>query len=217
MGTPSAIEYFSVRASVFMTTDGNQAQRVGQHYRDMLDTLKITIPRGKLLDVGIASASLSLAFKTGDLEIFGIDGSEDMLALAEKNGIPESHLTQLDLLENPIPFDDDSFDIVVTSSTLFYLKNACQVIEEMIAVTKPGGIIMIDPEIHDANTNDIFPYQQRSNTPLFFVQSESALTAIFAEKDIDILYRADYAHTQHQTKEEGRFTVTNSVFILRKK
>jgi len=217
MTRPEAIQYFSSHADIYAEKNRDGLSRASRVYQGLLDHLKIKVPLGKLLDVGIASASLSLPFHEKGFEVYGLDGSEEMLELAEAAGIPKDYLTHLDLLENPIPFEDDFFDIVITGSTLFYLNNACQVVEEMIAATKPGGILLLDIDLHDALPEGCFVSDNLSDDrPLLYIQSEHVLQDIFTKMSVEVLGRhVDTAQAKHDP-ELGAFQITSNIFALRK-
>lgn len=45
-------------------------------------------------------------------------------------------------IDGPIPFDDNTFDLVVSSWVFEHVKNAEQMASELLRVTKPGGYIV---------------------------------------------------------------------------
>ena len=86
--------------------------------------------------------------------VTGIDGSEGMLAYARKNvahyGVsPE--LLQGDF--GALPFQDGTFDLVVSRNVTHIIREHLKVYGEWLRVLKPGGVLLI----FDANWH--LPYQ----------------------------------------------------------
>eukprot|EP01052_Picozoa_sp_SAG31_P028573 SAG31_NODE_2770_length_5116_cov_3.834164_6_plen_188_part_00 len=79
--------------------------------------------------IGFAGANVS-----------GIDIWQGGLDQAAKREYYQS-LTKVDLQAAPYPFDDDTFDAVVSVGVLTYLRPDSACLSEFIRVTKPGGII----------------------------------------------------------------------------
>lgn len=96
----------------------------------------------KVLDVGcVGFAQVRNAHESGrtDLKHFGVDyGDLDFEA-------PAGYLfKKADLNSEPIPFADDTFDLVVASHIIEHLANPLVFFEECIRVTKPGGILYVE-------------------------------------------------------------------------
>ncbi len=97
---------------------------------------------GKLLDVGCGTGYLLSMAQEKGFDVIGVDPSEGMLEKAvEKYGLkPESIVTGL---ADKLPFPDNSFDMVMASGSLEYVKEIEGASAEMIRVAKKGGIIRI--------------------------------------------------------------------------
>lgn len=217
MTTPTAIQYFSRRVSTYEERDGGASLRKAEFYKNCLGEIGITVPKGKLLDVGIATGILAQVFEEDGHTIYGVDGSIRMLDECIDVGIDSENLVQMDLTKHTLPFDDDTFEITVTSSTLFYLQNACEVVRDMIRVTKPDGIIIIDPDVHNAEAQIVFTTILSEDRPKSFVQSGRMLNQVFKESGVEILLnrpQGDVEDINHG--EHGSFKIANNVFILRK-
>ena len=104
----------------------------------LLDLIKDA--RGKkILDVGCGTGR-HLARFHADNELYGIDGSDEMLVIAQKTN-PKANLKRA--LAEELPFDSNTFDFVYSIRVLQHLRNQEQAIREMIRVTKPGGKIIV--------------------------------------------------------------------------
>jgi SAM-dependent methyltransferase len=91
-------------------------------------------PGRRVLDLGCRDGALTRAYAAGN-ELVGVDADREALAEAEKLGI-ETHWADLD---QPLPFDDASFDVVVAGELLEHLRDPRRVVAEVSRVLRPGG------------------------------------------------------------------------------
>ena len=108
----------------------------------------------RILDAGCGPGFFSVLLSKAGHHVTGIDGSEGMLAYARKNvahyGVsPE--LLQEDF--GALPFQDGTFDLVVSRNVTHIIREHLKVYGEWLRVLKPGGVLLI----FDANWH--LPYQ----------------------------------------------------------
>ncbi len=100
---------------------------------------------GRVLEVGVGTG-LALPFYAPEVEVTGIDFSEEMLARARAK-VDEEKLTHVrDLRQmdaRHLDFPDASFDIVVAMHLISVVPDPEQVMAEMARVCKPGGQILL--------------------------------------------------------------------------
>jgi ubiquinone/menaquinone biosynthesis C-methylase UbiE len=103
--------------------------------------------QARVLDCGVGSGSLSIALdciKTGPVEYHGIDTSTEMLVQASSKmqdaGL-RAHVKQADVLS--LPYDDQSFDVVMAAHVLEHLPDPQRALAEMVRVLKPGGMVFL--------------------------------------------------------------------------
>jgi len=92
-----------------------------------------------VLDVGFGNGVLlnTLANKYPN-NYYGIDISKDMVKLASK--INKNHKIELKLGNiKDIPFDDNLFDVIYTSNTVYFWQDTKKAISEVKRVLKPNG------------------------------------------------------------------------------
>ena len=110
--------------------------------------------RTKLLDIASGTGeSTCFLVKTFGCTAMGIDISEIMVNQARKNA--EKQGLKIDYLvgnAHNLPFDMDSFDVVISECTTCILDKE-RAIAEMVRVTKPGGYV----GIHDICWKDATP------------------------------------------------------------
>jgi 2-polyprenyl-3-methyl-5-hydroxy-6-metoxy-1,4-benzoquinol methylase len=100
----------------------------------VLSILK-SMPPGRLLDAPAGEGALSLKlFEKYD--VVAVDLDENYFKLS---GIPFKKVD----LNNPLPFDDASFDFVVSVEGIEHLENPFLCVREFSRVLKPGGNLII--------------------------------------------------------------------------
>lgn len=112
-----------------------------------LQSMAKTNPHLKLLDVGAGSGTItaSLAKYIPEGELVGTDISSDILEQARKHaesvGVHNIKFEKADIHE--LPFPDATFDVTHAHQVLCHLATPVEAIQEMLRVTKPGGIVAI--------------------------------------------------------------------------
>lgn len=81
--------------------------------------------------------------KEKNVELYGIDLSNEALSVAKKK--TGGHFINSSVYE--VPFQDESFDISISSDVIEHVNNPLAMIEEIRRVTKPDGIIIIGTPI----------------------------------------------------------------------
>lgn len=112
------------------------------HRQQYEGVLSHVMPGMKVLDVGCGDGVLSLMMAKKGAEVVGVDLSVPNIKAAKKYAgkIRASFLTGD--VEN-LPFDDDSFDLVVSSHVLEHIPDFNQGLREVMRVTKKRAVIAI--------------------------------------------------------------------------
>lgn len=132
------------------------------------------------LDVCIGSGIASRRFLKDGYTVYGIDAAPTLLQIAVKNGFDERTLIEADVTAGPLPFEDNSFAVTLSAQSLLYLKEAVQVVAEMIRVTRTGGLILIDPSLHKLKRKDTLETvidRAYADQPHWYLQSADAFEA----------------------------------------
>jgi len=98
----------------------------------------------KILDVGAGTGTLSLqvAKRIGAEQLTLLDQSAQMLDQAKAK--PELADCQFVLSDaQTLPFDDDSFDRVVSSGSFYYFPEPVAALREQMRVVRPGGRVLV--------------------------------------------------------------------------
>lgn len=105
------------------------------------------IRKGKTLDIGTGTGLLALGFAKAfpDMEVVGLDLSEEALQLAREN-VQKSGVQNISF-ENgdaqAMPFEDGTFDLVISSNTLHLIENPVKMVNEIQRVLKSEGKFFI--------------------------------------------------------------------------
>ena len=121
---------------------------------DLCDFLKKTFGcvelRGKVLDLGCGKGRNSIYLATQGYDVIGVDYIEDALSasseLANEFGVGDRFLTVEGRIDEALPFDDDSFDVVVDSYSSIDIetkKGRLMCRDEMMRVLKNHGYGLI--------------------------------------------------------------------------
>jgi ubiquinone/menaquinone biosynthesis C-methylase UbiE len=115
-------------------------------YQELMETLSDELqikPGDRVLDAGSGTGNLAIRLKERGASVVGIDFSPEGIA-RHKIKDPEAKLVLGDLSER-LPFDNESFDKVVSNNAVYAIKKELQpdVFEEFYRIIKPGGMLVV--------------------------------------------------------------------------
>jgi len=93
----------------------------------------------KLLDIGVGTGLASIKFAEVGLKIYGLDSSEEMLAVCRSKSFTEE-LKRCDIAREQIPYKDRVFDHVVCCGVLHFVSDLNNFFSEVKRVISSGGI-----------------------------------------------------------------------------
>ena len=94
-------------------------------------------PGRRVLDLGCRYGALTRAYAAGN-DVVGVDVDRDALEQAAALGIE----TRWADVEEPLPFDDESFDVVVGGELFEHLRDPAAVVAEARRILRPGGTLV---------------------------------------------------------------------------
>jgi len=125
-----------------------QYDELGYHLQDRSARIQlegIQLKDMNVLDVGCGTGALArVAVENGSRDVICGDISGLMLKEAKKKKLAENvnySFCQLDA--EVLPYNDNSFDAVISGMTFGTLPNQKKAVDEMVRVVKPGGLVCI--------------------------------------------------------------------------
>lgn len=113
--------------------------------------------RADVLDVGVGSAALAVAFTADGARVAGIDLSRRGLADARAHvadclatGVIARPVRLLQMDAQQVALADDSFDVVTMVKTIWVFPDPVRCLSEMARVLRPGGRVLIQCWEHPA-------------------------------------------------------------------
>lgn len=119
----------------------NEEDRPFTKYPDLLArhlVMRYGLSKGKkILDLGCGRGEFLRGFIRCSLNGYGVDQS-----LWAKNICPEAEILQSDLEEAPLPYKDNSFDVVFSKSVLEHFYYPEKLVQQIRRVLNPGGLVI---------------------------------------------------------------------------
>jgi len=98
--------------------------------------LRVVRPGGRLLDVGCGRGAVASLLADRFSAVHGVDGDEAALAKAAERGVA---VAQVDFDREPLPFEDGSFDAVVSLDVIEHVVDPAAFARELARVLRAGG------------------------------------------------------------------------------
>jgi len=120
----------------------------------------ITKPITTILDLGCGEGRFSAALATKfRAEVYGVDPSEKMLALACERDRAIEHVTYIRGCGERIPLEDQSVSMVFLSMVYHHLDNVIQTVSEIERVLEPQGYVVVrNATKEDIEEHETFPF-----------------------------------------------------------
>lgn len=129
--------------------------RLAAAVRDVLAACASPDGAPRVLDVGAGTGNLSAHFLEAAATVVSADVSPGCLrVMAERFRATGRHAVQLIDGRTLGVFADASFDVVACYSVLHHVPDYVALVGEMARVVRPGGLVYIDHERHDASWHD---------------------------------------------------------------
>lgn len=147
---------------------------VAPMYDEIIDRIMDANPK-KLLDVGCGTGNVLMKLNSNeDLCLYGLDISEKMIETAKKNLGNKAELKVGD--SEYMPWEDDSFDVIVCNASFHHYPNPEKVLLEMKRVLKSNGTLIIgDPTAPVILRQALNRYYKVSNNGDYRIYSEKEI------------------------------------------
>ena len=138
---------------------------------DMVETdlaFKMTdIKKGmKILDVGCGTGNFSIKLAGMGCSVTGVDISNEMLNIARKKASGmnfDIEFINVDL--NNLPFEDDTFDAVISMTAFEFVEDAQKALNELLRVVKKDGRVLIGTIAGGSSWSELYlsePFRENS-------------------------------------------------------
>lgn len=97
---------------------------------------------GKILEVGIGTGK-NISYYGENVDLTGIDFSDKMISKAKERVAGNKNIQLLEMDAQQMQFDDNAFDMVVTSCVFCSVPNPVEGLREIRRVCKNGGKILM--------------------------------------------------------------------------
>ncbi len=133
-------QYFDDWAKEFTDLPNGESYHLTEVAKEIRSRLPL---REKLtiLDLGIGNARIESALNLPNTDYIGLDISSGQLKVASselKGGCSSARLIEGDL-EEGIPLEDQSVDVIISNASIHHVKNKASLFEECSRVLKAGG------------------------------------------------------------------------------
>lgn len=137
---PSLSENLWIGATAYERYMGRWSRKVAPKFAEWVDAS----PGADWIDIGCGTGELTVAVlaKCKPSHIVGIDSAAAFLQMAEARvSDPRVQFKEGDA--QAIPEGDDAFDVAVSGLVLNFIPNKDEAVQEMVRVTKPGGLVAL--------------------------------------------------------------------------
>jgi len=167
---------------------------IESYYSQIAEEVVSNLRSGTILDLGTGPGYLPIEIvkRSESIKVHGIDLSRKLIDMARINALKAGVSERLKFEKGnaaELPFDGNSYDMVISTGMLHMLKDPIKVLSECYRVLKPGGEAWIYDPAQVGNTVDIkrwkasltfkerlmfilFPYFSRINPPHHYNREE---------------------------------------------
>jgi SAM-dependent methyltransferase len=164
--TPEMEALKSRLRATWMAGDFGQIAKYSNQWADeFISGLSVT-PGVKALDVACGTGNISLALARRGADVTGVDIAPNLIeqarARAEAEGL-KAHFDEGDA--ERLPYEDSSFDLVVTMFGAMFAPRPEKAAAELIRVCRPGGIVSMGNWTPESFTGKMFKLTSKYAPP----------------------------------------------------
>src|SRR5262245_46505065 len=133
-----------MQAALARRAEAMFASAMALNLENIEQSLRAASPGGTLVDLGCDDGERTLRFAAAAraADVHGVELRGAAAEAARDRGI---EVTEADLNE-ALPFDDASFDVVVSNQVLEHLPDTDVFVSEIVRILRPGGLAAVSTE-----------------------------------------------------------------------
>jgi SAM-dependent methyltransferase len=164
----------------------------------------------RVLDVACGTGNVAIPAAATGADVVGVDITPELLADAKRNA--DKYGVQAEWVEGDaqdLPFDDDSFDVVLSTFGCMFAPDHANAAAEIVRVLKPGGRFGVVAWRPEGNIGKFFatiakyapaPPEGFQPPPLWGVRDH--VTEIFAPTGAELSFEDGAAHWRFESVDE---------------
>jgi ubiquinone/menaquinone biosynthesis C-methylase UbiE len=178
-----------------------RVEGIGRSFEEIADFIGSLIKEGALLDAGTGPGRLliEISKKIPGLDLYGLDISESMLAIARKNirSIKKVHLQTGNITKTT--YKDDFFDCIVSTGSFYNWDQPVEALNEIYRILKPGSMAFIFDTHKDYNKELLKSRLIENLRDYSFFRKK--ISALFLKKQLRMTYSlSEFEAIVRQTK-----------------
>jgi ubiquinone/menaquinone biosynthesis C-methylase UbiE len=192
--------------------DLTSIEGINKSFEEIADFISTRLKTGKLLDAGTGPGRLLIEIgkKNPDLDLFGLDISESMLAIARKNirSIKKIHLQQGNITKTSYP--DNFFDCIVSTGSFYNWDRPVEALNEIYRILQSGSTAFIFDTHRDYDKKLLKPRLAENLRGYSFFRKK--ISSLFLRNQLRMTYSVpEYEAIIRQTKFNESFSMQEIV------
>ena len=142
----------------------------------------------RALDLGSGTGTYSLWLARNGLNVTALDQSVEMLKVAK--GKAEKQGVSIDFRNgdaHKIPFEDNTFDLVVSVTAVEFMDEPQSVLQEAMRVLKPGGRLVVGLLTKESSWGEMYAQRAKEDPTNLFAKAH-----LYTEEDVNNLLPYSY-------------------------
>jgi predicted TPR repeat methyltransferase len=154
--------------------------------------------KDKILDIGIGTGLSATGFHTLGLEVYGLDYSNEMLAVCRQKGVAVN-LKQFDLNNTPLPYPSNFFNHIVANGILYFIDKLDNLFVEISRIIKEKGIwAFIIEENADPSESAIIEKPRGKNGLITYKHNQCYILELMKKNGFGLLKKIEFVADNFQ-------------------
>jgi len=184
-------------------------------------TYEFVKSRDSLLDLGIGSGLSSILFHKAGLQVFGVDGSSEVLSVCEAKGFA-AELKQHDLRDLPLPYSSRFCNHIVSIAVLNSFRDLEPLFKEIARIMIEHGIFAFTVEAQKPGQDDYYPINRvevsekpkEETAVMLFRHSDEYIAQLLDQNGFTLLKALEFVAFKYPAENRDVFF---KAYVARKK